>query len=529
MEKSNYQPPKKLRNMETAVEKDSRKKNREGGQGADAAVVSQTTIFSLLPEIWDGILPYLDSTEFNSVINSSSQWNQDFHEKKSNKLFPLVSCVLLSYVPMTTALLLRRVNRATKTAIDDELSLIALAPPSQLAITSAVAPFGCQNRGSRSRRVVQLANQLQNCYTLFTGFDTDVNDTSRLPTVRNFVSKLNLNENLADDRTHRNPFMIRKIWLRGFLIEGFPSLPLINLVENFGHHLWSLMHEASYWPFTPNDARTLMRVLNFLPNLKILKLSRHIGNCLKMEPAGCRRPDFPTLPHLQLLDLGEECYEHKHFVLAHSFLEQYGTQLEALVCSGSLLLNSNQELLRLPTLTSHFPNLVRLRIGPIFGRSTFLKLAQIKLQLKELQIYHVVMKYCEEKVIKVSDLVTVMDNFSDTLIGLELFVKLDYPDLDLDWNEIDDGQNRGLTNVKKFSTDFKYAREGWLWRFIPKKFPNVEELVIDAYPNFTFHDKPELVRGFEILPRLKRIVVNVDNHSAKKCTMRREEFATPGK
>ncbi|CAL8135677.1 unnamed protein product [Orchesella dallaii] len=510
------------------------KMNNEDRNGSDAAVAcrSTTTIFSLLPEIWEVILPSLSSQDFKSLTNTCPQWSQQFQEEKPHKLFPLVANVLLHYVPLSTTLLLRRVNQETKESIDEELAKVA----SDLSSNLYVDLWHCPEK--KLNNVQKVAEKIESRYSLwgFNRFDK-------------FVTSFNLGQDL--ERGHRrnrtsNPFLLRKVDLGYFPAFGIgvqgqnrfppplilPLPPWENICNDFGHHLWFLnfhIHDSCAVNMKVHALKLIM-LLNSMPNLKVLRLTEAVTKCPIMECSVLRRGAYPQLPSLHRLEVKttlDNPYSSDDFMLPHGFLKQYGAQLETLICPGPLLLDSNQDFLRLPNLSSHFQNLSRLRVDPIFGRVSFLKLAKVSCPLKDLHIRHLILNNPKEPNLKISDLVTVINNFADTLVDLGIFLALDYHPLDNDWDQMNPEHLKELPKLKKFDTDFVYSRFGWLWPLVLTKFPKLEEVVMKSYLELFYNQRRDLARGFNLLPRLKTIVAWWGWELDENLIMTRGDATTP--
>ncbi|CAL8130929.1 unnamed protein product [Orchesella dallaii] len=504
--------------------------NNEDRNGSDAAVAcrSTTTIFSLLPEIWERILPSLSSQEFQSLTNACPHWSQQFQEEKPHKLFPLVANVLLHYVPLSTALLLRRVNQETKETIDEELAKVA----SDLSSHFTADVWHCPKR--KLNNVQKLAEKIGSRYSLWDFYVFD-----------KFLTSFNLGQDLeGGHRRDRisNPFLVRKVYLChspavGVWVEAqnrLPPRPILppweELGKDFGHHLWSLNFHI------PDSRATNMKVyalkllmlLNSMPNLKVLQLSGVVIKCPIMECSVLQRGDYPQLPslhHLEVKNTLDNSYSSDDFMLPHGFLKQYGAQLETLICPGPLLLDSNQDFLRLPN--SHFQNLSRLRVERISDRVSFLKLAKVNCPLKVLHIRRLKLNDPKEPKLKISDLVTVINNFADTLVDLGVFLSLDYLQLDIDWDQMNPEHLKELPKLKKFDTDFRYVRGGWLWPLVLTKFPKLEEVVMQSYWEPYYRERRDFERGLNLLPRLKTIVAWWGTGLDENLIMKRGDATTP--
>ncbi|CAL8135768.1 unnamed protein product [Orchesella dallaii] len=511
---------------------ESEEKDNEVRNGSDAAVAcrSTTTIFSLLPEIWERILPNLSSQDFQSFTNACPHWSQQFQEEKPHKLFPLVANVLLHYVPLSTALLLRRVNQETKNSIDEELTKVA----SDLSSHFTADVWHCPKR--KLNNVQKVAEKIESRYSLW---DFHVFDR--------FLTSFNLGKDLeGGHRRNRisNPFLVRKVSLchcAAFGVWGqaqnrFPPRQILppweNLGKDFGHHLSSL-NFATFEQGVANmkvHALKLMMLLNSMPNLKVLQLAGAVIKCPIMECSVLRRGDYPQLPSLHRLEVKtnlDNAYSSDDFMLPHGFLKQYGAQLETLICPGPLLLDSNQDFLRLPNLSSHFQTLSRLRFERISDRVSFLKLAKVNCPLKDLHIRRLKLNDPKEPKLKISDLVIVMNNFADTLVDLGIFLSLDYLQLDIDWDQMNPEHLKELPKLKKFDTDFRYVRGGWLWPLVLTKFPKLEEVVMQSYWEPFYRERRDFERGFNLLSRLKTIVAWWGWELDENLIMKRGDDTTP--
>ncbi|ODM89357.1 hypothetical protein Ocin01_17327 [Orchesella cincta] len=268
-------------------------------EGADTqdVLTSGKTLFNLFPEIWDEILAYLSASDFHSLINSSQFINQLLEEKKTTSLLPLVLSILMEYIPFSSLLQLRGVNRAAKSLISGALESHS---------SSLDGYWTSTYKGSSGGRHPLHVNESR---IQFTSLRLSQNAYFNPPQLLSrFLNRHKL-ERRGDPAT---PFLTRSITLPVTVHDDIPfqeqKTLRLELMTKFGHQLRHLRSHVGTCFIEPNELNHAALIVEFIsllhriPNLRILTLLG--GN--RFQPgavAGLRRiSPIPDLPHLELLD-----------------------------------------------------------------------------------------------------------------------------------------------------------------------------------------------------------------------------------
>ncbi|ODM94830.1 hypothetical protein Ocin01_11850 [Orchesella cincta] len=270
---------------------------------------SVTSVFDLLPEIWDGILPFLNSIDFHTVINTSVEWRQMLERNKSNKLLSLVLPLVVEYLPIQTILSCREVSSKWKTEIDNIIQFHSVCFSSTKYVES-----------QRRQRLYSDIATINKRYHF-----------NKTPDISHFMNQMSYNRD-----ANQNPFPTRRISIKICSNDNDAELPdsylkLQQLLLQFGHHVWRL-NVTIFGGGT--GATKLVWILNHLPNLKYLDVRALLFYRKNNEPQLLKASMLPHLNNLVGLHLNAGSGVSS---FPQAFIQRYGNQLDEFSCGGDVL------------------------------------------------------------------------------------------------------------------------------------------------------------------------------------------------
>ncbi|ODM90688.1 hypothetical protein Ocin01_15996 [Orchesella cincta] len=437
----------------------------------------------LFPENWEQIFKDLNPTDFLSVINTCSEWNQLLHSKKADKLLPLVLPHILEYLPLSSILRSRLVNKSIfKLVIDSTLCQFSTNPD---LIFSHDPNF---QQSSLTSKITSLRARF---------------NLQRMDHLRIFLRRA---EPLS--RISGNPFLTGNLTIqlgRDGIDGGDQGETLLLMLTRFGTFISSLSISIYHGTHLVTFS-TLCSLLSKLPNLKDLHLNSMIPNeevpIFDMQ----RLPPLPLLESLCVMSFAA-MDRTLDATLIMSFLNRYGRQLKLFSCGGRLTISKNFGAGNMFVFT---PNLSHVKIRPLNGIS-MMKLALVKwTNLEMLCISGVTDKF--ERCCYFMDVIRVVNNFRETLKAIELLVTLNFKGSRV-VEKISPEEMKEAPNLKKVTTLIENLKENWLWDFLKGSCANLEELHFQILPSDQLpeKDKMEARKGFGLLRKLRRIVFWFEN------------------
>ncbi|ODM97817.1 hypothetical protein Ocin01_08860 [Orchesella cincta] len=457
----------------------------DSGAGCRSVLKSPNTNPYLPPEIWVIILGHLSASDVLSITNACDNWNELVATKKTFALLELALPLLnLNYQDILTC---RRVRKDAKLSVDTLVE----------NYSTAQYNFNFSHEESIPRQNFNAAiKEIDNAYLFETIFGTGY------PKILFVVGE---NRKPGD-----NPFLTRSIPIHLNFPNDEAYAEMERMLTLFGHHVWNIdlwveslendEEELNVMIVPHLNARVstnkLPQLLNLVPNLKTLHLI-----CHGMESMEELRPEeLPELKHLVNLSLEGWSTEKS---LPISIIHRYGSQLTQLIDRS--LLHDDQ--FTVEVLNKMLPNLRKLKVIRVSALS-LTKLAKVTWKLEELALEAL-------RTWRTNDLFAIINNFSKTLVQLQILGEIDSSSLSLDTiKEFFAGLFRypceALPKLKLLSLDRDFAqmeKYEWFWKPAPRMFRNIRELHFckeDLSPDRI--DETLVKKVFQRLPNVGRIL-----------------------
>ncbi|ODM88503.1 hypothetical protein Ocin01_18178 [Orchesella cincta] len=451
---------------------------RDNDLDGNVAGVVPSPVFNLLSENWDKVLP-LSATDFLALINSSSYWRTMFKSKIANELLPLVLPVLLnnlSYgVTPVSLLCWRGVSHQSK-ALVDELLEKALSPQKYYDDLTT---------------------------NLFEWSPSIIDDEYPIRSVVLKISRYHL----ALNQGRLQQLMTRSSYSRpailNLVIDQEYVGTTLELFTQYGHNLTDLCLHLAFLP-----QNLFFELLSLTPNLNVLQLN---GDMESVDDED-GMPDVQQLSRLRLLDIESFLNFPLQLPRAPSILRICGPYLERLICNTKFL-NEHENDVRLLN-SGSFPNLSCLRLGTSYGDTSFDTLHRLQNHpLQKLQLYvncYPDTNYAYD--FQPLPILSAVNTFANTLTHLQLFLNV--------VGRVPQSRLDGFLpfqRLRKLSTWLPNLLQNWFWPFIQSKCQNLEELRLHTQNwNEEEINVDQLRRGFELLPRLDKIVVFCGFHQVAR-------------
>ncbi|CAL8146472.1 unnamed protein product [Orchesella dallaii] len=463
---------------------------------SNTVLQSPKTNPTLSPENWELIFRDIHSQDFQSVINTCPEWNQLMTSRKTTELLPSVLPILmkLDHLPATSILNCRLVNRRSKLAIDNTIQHEVSCP--NLSFKNEMQRRWKESRSTGIESLIGVNFDFED--------DSDIQRFLRHIETKPFPTS--------------NPFLSKQISIGiGYVLEeDVPNWrsSFESLLSRYGHHLRRLTSYMCTWTLG-ETVTTLLSLMNQMPNLQVLKM---IG-CIYMreEVERIRNITLPQLDHLESLDLEDfmsrDLDSEEHIVLP--FLQHYGSQIKTFRCRGELLGRTG---LSAELLNQMLPNVKQLCVSHV-TLSALPKLAELNWPVEHLQLFEC--SIVDGGFVFIQNLNLMITQFSNSLKELDLFVKLrknlELPGLE----ELPSTSNdlQGLPNLRILRCLLTNVMESWFWTFAKFRCGELRELHFCTDGQVTQVEMGASRQGFEILPRLERIVFwkEFRNHRKQKC------------
>ncbi|CAL8081603.1 unnamed protein product [Orchesella dallaii] len=427
-------------------------------------------------------------------VTASAGNATEVETKASNlvqKLFPEVLREVIKYLPKSSVLNCRRINKDSKTAIDHELQKIV----ANVDLAFEFDPLWI-NLNVPNESPVKLRWEIRRRFYFCEDF-TKFNELFMYPANQPY-------------QNGNHPFMAghMEIYLGRDGLESKPErhLSLMNVLHKFGDQLSSFAIYTSCRPDVSMPAA--LNVLRGVKNIRHLKFQ---GEIPKSEIIYFRGENLPPLPKLTSLDLGSlnGTDDETSGLLILSFLQRYGSQLEIIDCGAKQIMYGNLEV---PFLQDALCNIRSFTMNFEIWREPLVKIGMIHMQrLEHLRIRGTnnhMLNHKNGGTPFLIDVMRIIHNSWGTLKYLDLLLEFCCP-LEQWHTHVDPNWEQQLPNLTKLRTVKENLYEKWFWRFATRSCLNLQELHIRDidYKVWTSKNQKELSEmAFSRLENLKKVV-----------------------
>ncbi|CAL8145459.1 unnamed protein product [Orchesella dallaii] len=426
----------------------------------------------MLPEeIWDIIFRDMTANDFHSATLACPAWDRLLCHKKGRILFPLVLPILVDYLPIQTLLNCRLVNKTSKKLIDNILQ-------NCYQTDAIIDPKRNKRMGSRITSIIN-----KECYSFYTP-----------QKILRFITHF--------ETFSFNPFLTGSVSLSGCVpenVEGW-EMNILSFLAHFGHHIKSLDLHTNF----ENGAHFLYAVkqisfLNYVPNLKVLKLSGVVWRKVEVKHLMRlgRLPDLKKLVHLDV--------ETSSWVVLQLLLRQCGPQLSKFHLRRMFPMSPEINWKKITALVPNVKEFQLIYDNEVVARSFPKIIGECNWNLERLVI-------ASQTLINITDIIAAVNQFSTTLVELEISAAL----------SLEQVSNCYATYFEKMEVFFKLkilkiklftGSCNGLLNVLLVKTPNLVELYLLMEKPVNIGDATEMFQNEVcLLPKLKKITIQVERH-----------------
>ncbi|ODM97967.1 Phosphoglycerate kinase [Orchesella cincta] len=337
-----------------------------------------------------------------------------------------------------------------------------------------------------------------------------------------------------------NPFLTRSVYL-ATECEGEQNPKVVNpcrilMLETFGYHIRNMTFHIS-GTLLGDSLIHFRALLPLVPNIKCLKIVGCAEDWVDSEEFIRVVVRLPELEKLELLDISNfteefsNFYDKSKFTLNELLVEKYGSQLTTLICEEALFKREN-----VGKVLNSLPNLKTFRLSPVTHSNTLLILSEVEWPvLEELELWGDDGSGGNydpfSDTVFGQDFIRAVNNFSASLVHLKLHgIKLISQEA-LSWEQQPDNKEdhnqlelSAMPRLVTLTTELSNIHINWLWNTIRQNSKQLEEVTVQTF-SVSNGGLNELQREFNMLPKLKRIVIHCkypDGESqAKKIVLKR--------
>ncbi|CAL8068889.1 unnamed protein product [Orchesella dallaii] len=473
------------------------------GHSQSQGHVSQTHIFSILPEIWDDILSHLSTSDYYSLINSSPQWRLMFKSHASPKLLPLIIPILFNHCDTLLPnhlLKLRLINHQLKEFIDSDI--LEETPE----------------------------KYYQNLTTLKREWSPRIKDRRNL--LRNRVERVKSRYEFYSTRQiHQFTTTYSQLQCSTPFLTKSLIIPLVNLTQIYQNYqtlnalsttmmekLGSQICSITFDGLLGINAVHFFTLLNLLPNLKLLKIRGVLYPGQAQDVERCE--DRIVLEKLELLDIEQAMdYEeegNQMGIVCAAILRRCSFHLESLICAGFLFQNLATTL-ALQGDNVNLQKLKCLRVTAV-NNEVLANIYNVFLQREHLPQLEMIelSGRAEEESVTFEGVFQILNKFATSLkhIQLNLNVWRDYVFEEEEDNlgnlgRGENGENIMYEKLTKFGTLLGNIDEQWFRLWVGGNCGDLRELRLVKEIGEGIEDSEEerIRRIFEVGPKLRKVVV----------------------